>query len=96
MTRTVWLRKEPYHRQVISVICTASVRPSRRTRVSRHRAPAVALAARSVGVPNRAPRVRGRPERPVRGGGSSWSTEVIFSLLVQLIPLPRLRRRSPT
>jgi hypothetical protein len=42
----------------------------------------VALAARSAGVPNRAPRVRNRPERPVRDGGGSCSTEVTFNLLV--------------
>ena len=78
------------------VICTVSVRPYRRTRVSRHRAPAVALVARSVGVPNRGPRVRGRPDRPVRGGGSSCSTEVTFNRLVQVIRVCRLRSRSPT
>ena len=39
--------------------CTVSVRPSRRTRVSRHRPLAVAMAARSVGVPNLLQRVRG-------------------------------------
>jgi hypothetical protein len=54
------------------------------------------VGAMSVGVPNRGPRVRGRPDRPVRGGGSSCSTEVTFNLLVQLIRLCRLRRRFPT
>ena len=66
----------------------------------RHRAPAVAAAARSVGVPNRAPRVRGRPERPVRGGGSSCSTEVTLLAAAQRLALvahtrtlrPRVRR----
>ena len=57
---------------------------------------AVVAAARSVGVPSRAPRVRGRPERPVRGGGSSCSTEVTFNRLVQVICSLRLRRCSPT
>jgi len=46
-------------------------------------------------MPNRRPRVRGRPERPVRGGGSSYSTEVPFNLLVHVIRLSRLRRPFP-
>src|SRR6185503_87228 len=75
MTRTVRLRNEPYHKQLVSVICTVSVRPYRRTRVVRQVLVVTARAARSAGVLNRAPRVRGRPERPVRGGGSSCSTE---------------------
>src|SRR4026208_1748393 len=81
MMRTVRLRNDPYHKQVRSVICTVSVRPYRRTRVVRQGLAVVARAARSAGVPNREPRVRGRPERPVRGGGSSCSTEVTFSRL---------------
>ena len=36
----------------------------------RHVFVVVARAARSVGVPKRTPRVRGRPERPVRGGAA--------------------------
>src|SRR3954449_1950150 len=79
MTRTVRLRNEPYHKQTRSVICTTSVRPYRRTWVVRQVLVVVARAATSAGVPNRAPRVRGRPERPVRGGGSSCSTEVTFT-----------------
>jgi hypothetical protein len=55
----------------------------------------VARAATSAGVPSRAPRVRGRPERPVRGGGSSCSTEVTFNRLVQVIR-PSTSRRRPT
>ena len=73
-----------------------SVRPYRRTWVVRQVFVVVARAATSAGVPNRAPRVRGRPERPVRGGGSSCSTEVTFSRLVQVIRPSRSRRRSPT
>jgi hypothetical protein len=49
----------------------------------------LARAATSAGVPNRAPRVRGWPERPVRGWGSSCSTEVTFNRLVQVIRLFR-------
>ena len=87
--------KRPYQRQTRSVICTVSVRPYRRTWVVRQAFVVLARAATSAGVPNRAPRVRGRPERPVRGGGSSCSTEVTFNRLVQLIRPSTSRRRFP-
>src|SRR3954469_5498251 len=73
-----------------------SMRPYRRTWVLRQVFVVRARAATSAGVPTRAPRVRGRPERPVRGGGSSCSTEVTFNRLVQLIRPATSRRRSPT
>src|SRR3954454_14159569 len=96
MTRTARLRNDPYHKQTNSVICTTSVRPYRRTWVVRQVFVVVARAATSAGGGKRAPRVRGRPERPVRGGGSSWSTEVTFNRLVQVIRPSTSRRRSPT
>lgn len=54
----------------------------------------VARVATSAGVPKRAPLVRGRPERPVRGGGNSCSTEVTFNGLVQLMRRSRLSREG--
>ena len=56
--------------QTRSVICTASVRPYRRTWLARQVFVVVARAATSAGVPSRAPRVRGRPERPARDGAA--------------------------
>ena len=52
------------------------------------------MAARSVGVPNRAPRVRCRPARPVRGGGSSCSAEVSFKPTGPADPVVEIARRS--
>ena len=69
MTGTVRLRNDPYHEQVRSVICTVSVRPYRWSWVVRQVFVVLERAATSAGVQNRAPLLRGRPERPVRGGG---------------------------
>jgi hypothetical protein len=50
-----------------------------------------AAAARSAAVPSRAPLVRGRPRRPVRGGAGAYNTALAGSRVVQVTAAGRLR-----